>query len=208
MSLPQLFRSYELLVDKADRAFTAMASGHAEAMKCERHCADCCHAVFGLFFIEAAFLKEHFDNLDKDLIREALPRCNEAERALRRLEVKLRNCGDDPRMQNRVMASERSRCPLLNENDECILYSHRPITCRLYGIPARIQGKARVCWKSGFKAGETYPVFDLDGTHRDLFELSKAFLRELQCEDQAKASLLFSVPKILTTAVEILIREV
>ena len=33
-------------------------------IRCERGCSDCCHAVFGLFLIEAAHLKEQFEKLD------------------------------------------------------------------------------------------------------------------------------------------------
>jgi len=58
-----LFQSYELLVDKAEAAFQEMQKEHGSCIKCEPHCSDCCHAVFGLFLIEAGYLKEHFDKL-------------------------------------------------------------------------------------------------------------------------------------------------
>ena len=206
MTLAQLFRSYQLLLDKADGAFNQMVSLRGNSIKCGRHCSDCCHAVFGLFLIEAAFLKQRFDELDKKLIHEALLRCNETERSLRRLEVKFRNYEDDPAMQALLLAQERVRCPLLSESEECILYSSRPITCRVYGIPTRIQGKPRVCWKSGFKNGESYPLFDLDSAYQGLFELSKAFLSQQGNEDPERASLLFSLPKVLIAPVESLIK--
>ena len=72
MNLTQLFSSYELLVDKADRTFREMQQDYGECVSCERHCSDCCHAVFGLFIIEAAYLKQNFDQLGKGAIRAAL----------------------------------------------------------------------------------------------------------------------------------------
>ncbi len=207
MKTTPLFRSYELLVDKADSAFRQMEEDHGQCVKCERHCSDCCHAVFGLFLIEAAYLKQYFDQLDSQIIREALLRCNDTERALKRLEIKLQTHEDDPQMQGHVMASERIRCPLLAENQACILYPYRPITCRVYGIPTKIQGKARVCGKAGFKSGESYPVFDLDGIYKELYGLSKELLSSSDEGDPKKADFLISTPKAIGTPLDHLINE-
>ncbi|MCP4667092.1 MAG: hypothetical protein GY849_12080 [Deltaproteobacteria bacterium] len=207
MKTAPLFRSYELLVDKADAAFRQVEEDHGPCIMCERQCSDCCHAVFGLFLIEAAYLKQHFDQLEGPEIQEAISRSNDTERALKRLEIKLQAHEDDPKMQGYVMASERIRCPLLDENQECILYPYRPITCRVYGIPTKIQGKARVCGKAGFKNGESYPAFDLDAAYADLFGLSKEFLEISEYGDPEKGSFLISVPKAISAPLEQLIHE-
>ncbi len=207
-NLAHLFRSYEYLVDKADAAFQRMEKEHAACIKCERHCSDCCHAVFGLFIIEATYLKQQFDQLGREEIKAALLRCNKAESDLRRLEKMLQTHEEDPDMQAYTMARERVRCPLLDEKDDCILYARRPITCRVYGIPTRIQGKARVCGKAQFRAGENYPVFDLDGIYRDLYVLSKEFLEGREKGDSEKAPLLISVAKVISTPGDDLIHEI
>jgi Fe-S-cluster containining protein len=207
MGLAQLLRSYELLADRADDAFADMAKAHGEAIQCRRHCSDCCHAVFGLFLIEAAYVHEHFHRLDQDVKKAALLRCNEMERGLRRLEKKVQIHEEDPQLQHYILARERIRCPLLDDNQDCVLYLHRPITCRVYGIPTRIQGKARVCGRSGFKRGESYPAFDLDGVYRSLYGLSVELLQVGDKEnDPERASLLISVSKTITTPLESLIR--
>lgn len=201
-----LIRTYEFLVDKADGAFLEIRESHGGCVKCEPHCSDCCHAVFGLFLVEAGYLKQQFDRIPPEQKREVLQRVNETERGLRRLESKMRAHGDDPAMQARILATERIRCPLLNEEQECVLYAHRPITCRVYGVPTRILGKARVCAKAGFEKGGSYPTFDLDSIYRDLFALSHELLGA-ETDDQEKASLLISVPKAITTPLEVIIRE-
>ena len=203
MNLTQLFRSYELLVDKADQAFQEMHQKYSECIRCKPHCSDCCHAIFGLFLIEAAYLKQNFDQLGKEEIKTALLRCNEADRALKQLEKMLQSYRDDPNMQAYAMARERIRCPLLDDNLDCILHSFRPITCRVYGIPTKIQGKARVCGRSGFKKGESYPAFDLDEVQRELYLLSKKLL----AGNAEKASLLISMSKAISTPFEDLINE-
>ena len=202
-----LFRSYELLVDKAEAAFQGMQKDHSSCIKCEPHCSDCCHAIFGLFLIEAGYLKEHFDELTNEEKRAALLRCEEAEKSLERLQKMLQAHEGDPQMQAYIMSRERIPCPLLNENQDCILYPYRPITCRVYGIPTKVQGKARVCWKAEFKKDERYPVFDLDGVYRDLYLLSTELLKSAGKDDPEKASLLFSVSKAITTSLEDLLRQ-
>ena len=202
-----LFRSYELLVDKAAAAFQGMQKDHSSCIKCEPHCSDCCHAIFGLFLIEAGYLKEHLDELTNEEKRAALLRCEEAEKSLERLQKMLQAHEGDPQMQAYIMSRERIPCPLLNENQDCILYPYRPITCRVYGIPTKVQGKARVCWKAEFKKDERYPVFDLDGVYRDLYLLSTELLKSAGKDDSEKASLLFSVSKAITTSLEDLLRQ-
>jgi len=205
MGLSQLLRSYELLADRADDAFAETARSHGEAIQCRRHCSDCCHAVFGLFLIEAAYVHEHFHRLDQDVKKAVLLRCNEMERGLRRLEKKMQVHEEDLPMRHYILAQERIRCPLLDDSQECVLYLHRPITCRVYGIPTRIQGKARVCGRSGFKGGESYPCFDLDGVYRALYGLSVELLQVGGKEnDPDRASLLISVSKTITTPLEAL----
>jgi Fe-S-cluster containining protein len=207
MNLIQLFRSYELLVDKAEAAFQRVGREHGACIMCERHCADCCYAVFGLFLIEAVYLKESFDRLDANVAHDTLLRCNDMDRTLKRLEIRLQKSEDDPQMQAYVLARERIRCPLLDQNLDCILYPYRPITCRVYGIPTKIHGKAHVCGKTGFLKGETYPVFDLDSVYRDLFLLSKGLLDEAGIHSDDKASLLISISKAIQTPLDDLIKK-
>ena len=207
MTHAQLFRSYEFLVDRADRAFQKTGKEHEGFVRCERHCADCCHAVFGLFIIEATYLTGHFDQLGSEERLAAFLRCTEADRVFEKIQEKLRAHKDDPQMQAYILARERIRCPLLDDNNDCIIYPYRPITCRVYGIPTKIQGKARVCGKAEFKAGESYPAFDLDGIFRDLFRLSKELLRSGGRQDLDNASLLISVSRAIRTPGENLISE-
>jgi len=88
MNFSPLFQRYETLVIKADEAFKKMANDYSRCIKCERHCSDCCHAVFGLFLIEAAYLKHHFDALDRKERRAATLRGNKTDKDFEELEKK------------------------------------------------------------------------------------------------------------------------
>ncbi len=207
MDISYLFEPYDNLVSKADQAFERMAGEFEECIKCEPHCADCCHAVFGLFLIEAVFLKQDFDQLGKEERAAALHRGSEADTELEKLERTLKEFENDPQMSAYSMARARIRCPLLNDDNECILYPYRPITCRVYGIPTMIQGAPRVCGKSGFKKEQSYPTFNLDGIHRELYQLSTELFKKTENKEAEKAALLLSVSKVIKTPVEELIDE-
>jgi Fe-S-cluster containining protein len=201
-----LLEPYGALVAKADQGFQRLKSDFSECVKCKPHCSDCCHAVFGIFLIEAVFLKHDFDKLGEDIRIAALKRADETARELEALERTLREFEGDPQMRAYSMARARIRCPLLDDNEECILYPYRPITCRVYGIPTMIQGAPRVCGKSGFKKGASYPTFNIDGAHHELYDLSKHLL-EGAGGDTEKALHLHSVAKVIKTPLEEMIGE-
>ncbi len=207
MKLDLFFRNYERLVDKAESAFQQMGKQHPSSIRCRLHCADCCYAVFGLFLIEALYIREHFEPLEESQKRCALLRGEKADRELDKLQNSLKNFADDPHMMTYALARGRIRCPLLDDKDECILYHRRPITCRVYGIPIKIHEKARVCGKADFKNGVTYPVFNLDRIYQDLFMLSTELLREAQINNANNASFLHSISKIIRTPIEELLHE-
>lgn len=205
MDVSHLFEPYNSIVSKADYAFRRMKGEFPGSVRCELHCVDCCHAVFGLFLVEAVFLKHDFDQLEETERRAALERCREAEWEMRRLEKTIESFQDDPHMMTYALGKARIRCPLLGDQGACILYPYRPITCRVYGIPTMVQGVPRVCGKSGFEKARSYPVFNLDGVHRELYQLSGEVLKSGDTKDPERASLLFSVSKVITTPVEALI---
>jgi Fe-S-cluster containining protein len=200
-----VFDKYEQLVGKGDAAFQSMKQDCGSCIKCKTGCSDCCHAIFGLFLIEASYIQQQFNRLDRKVRREALLRADKADLELQRVEERLEAYEADPHMKSYALAKERVRCPLLDQDDECVLYPHRPLTCRVYGIPTAIQGKARVCGKAAFKRGESYPTFDLDACYQKLYRLSKDLLLMTGESNMEKASLLISVSKVLKTPMEDLV---
>jgi len=208
MGIDALFRSYEQLTAQADDAFEQIDREYPDAVKCRRHCDDCCHAVFGLFLVEAAYLQTFFAGLPSDVKAETILRCGEADREMARFQQELEVLEKEgKKTDGDPLASRRIRCPLLNQDKDCVLYPQRPVTCRIYGVPTRIQGKGRVCRFSGFQAGISYPTFDLDAVYRNLFELSNELVEMEEGPEPDRAGLLISVSKALTTPLKALIHE-
>lgn len=208
MMIKDLFQEYENLVAKADQAYQKIKKEYDPLIKCDIHCSDCCHSVFGLFLIESVYLNYHFTKLDEMYRQEAALRSEQSDQDLQGIEKKLQVHDHDPQTKALAMAKERVRCPLLNNDQKCTLYSYRPITCRVYGIPTIINGNLHACWKTGFEKGKSYPAFNLDGAYRELYLLSGKLLEIAGQKNIERASLLVSVSKSIKTPVIDLISEI
>jgi len=202
METKVLFDRYQKLASKAGEAFSKVEKEYPSCVKCRVHCSDCCHAVFGVFAIEAVALKGKFDALPRKVRRQVLLKADSANRELRKIEIRMQMSEDDPQMKAMVLAKARVACPLLSESQECILYHHRPITCRVYGIPTAIQGKGHVCGKGAFEKGKKYPTFDLDAVYGALYKLSLEYMKRTGNQDSEAASLLLSVSRVIRDPVK------
>ncbi|MGD2268875.1 MAG: YkgJ family cysteine cluster protein [Desulfobacterales bacterium] len=177
------FKKYLALVKTADAVFERMAQEYPECVTCQTACSDCCHALFDLTLIEAIYLNDQFNKKfhgpDKDRI---LQKANKVDRRIHQIKRKAHQAlrsGGNQRDILENLASERVRCPLLNERQRCDLYEYRPITCRFYGVPTAIGGQGHTCGKSGFVRGKSYPSVNLDAVHRQLQEITAEFLRDI-----------------------------
>ena len=206
--LSDLFKEYELLAQGADRAFLEMKKEYGPSIRCEVSCSDCCSSVFGLFLIESAYINHHFAKLGRKLRREAASRGERADRDLQEVEKRLQAHDNDLRVKALAMARERVRCPLLDSGGKCVLYAHRPVTCRAYGIPTVISGKVHACWKAGFESGRQYPAFDLDAAYRELYGLSRKLLERCGHKNMERASLLVPVSRSIRTPLEEMVKQI
>jgi len=198
------FEKYKMLVSEADQAFKRVEKDYSDCVRCQINCCDCCYAFFELFLIESVYVNYHFNMLIKRKERrEVLRRAEKAD--IRILQIKKRlHLIDAIEVKDRgavmfELAEERVRCPFLNDGDLCILYHHRPITCRLYGIPTAIGGVGHTCGKSGFQTGVTYPTVNLDLIHNRLFKLSKDLLKGVGSLYLEKSSILVPLSTALRT---------
>jgi len=183
-----VFERYEALVREVDNVFARVDAACPGCVKCRPGCADCCSALFDLSLVEALYLnhrfKEHFGYGPK---RSAvLAEAARTDRLLTKLKRDyFRSVRDKASaatteeeanvILHEVMdkaAHDRVRCPLLGQDNTCLLYEYRPITCRLYGIPTAIEGKGHVCGMSGFDTGHGYPTVHMDKIQDRLDALS------------------------------------
>ncbi len=183
LDLSTVFQEYEQLLRDVDAVFQRVRQQHPEEVTCAEGCSDCCHALFDLSLIEAMYLNHHFlqrfDGLERDTI---LNRADSADREAYKLKHKVFRASEEGASTREILeqvAKMRVRCPLLNDEDKCDLYEHRPATCRLYGIPMAISGKAHTCGNTGFDRGKSYPTVHVEKIQDRLMLLSQELVQSI-----------------------------
>ena len=201
--LEPIFEKYEAFVKQIDDVFKKVRSDYPDCVKCGLECSDCCFALFDLSLVEALYINRKFLENIGDKKAEILEAANGIDRNIHQLKRKaFKAVESGQKSEEQVlleMAAERSRCPLLNEEDRCALYAFRPITCRLYGIPTAIDGRAHTCGLSGFKEGESYPTVNLDAVNAKLKALSEEIVAALRSTHVKMGDVLMPVSMALLT---------
>lgn len=164
---------YRSLLDRVDAWYRGVKAKFPEQVPCERGCRDCC---LGLFDISLA---------DRDLLREGLAQADDATR--RDIEARARSIlarlreiyldlddtldgWDSDAIDDLCDALGDEECPVLGPEGECRLYAHRPLTCRMSGVPVvDVTGESvhpEGCAKCTLKAEEV-PRLDCEKMRRD-----------------------------------------
>ena len=118
------------LVDKLAELYAVMDQHYQTAADhygfictgCEDNC--CYTRFYHHTVVEYGFLRKGFKALDPVRQRDLQHRAVLYSEAIRQIEA--------------APANQRPMCPL-NENSRCILYAHRPMICRLHGLPHKIR---------------------------------------------------------------------
>lgn len=176
--ISHIFEQYEILRSEADAIFSRLSGQFANEVKCHRGCSDCCHALFDLSLVEAMYINKAFaTKFEHGRTRsQILERASQTDRNLTRVKRDMFRAEKDGENATQIMAKAatmRSPCPLLDEDQNCLMYDNRPIICRLYGLPMDINGQGHVCGIAGFVKGKSYPTIKLDKIHARLDDLSR-----------------------------------
>ena len=202
--LTSFFTRYETFACEADALFERIRGQFPELVVCREQCSSCCHALFDLSLVEALYLnKAFFERIPEGPARAAiLEAADAADRQSARVKRKAFKDSQAGRESNEILteiAGLALRCPLLDENDRCLLYDARPITCRLYGVPTAIGGKSHTCGKTGFVQGTAYPTVALDKMQHRLSALSEDLASALGTAYTRLASMYVPVSTALLT---------
>lgn len=178
------FERYEALAREIDQVVERVGAEHGQCIACAPGCSDCCHALFDLTLVEAMYLNvkfnEHYSGQRRS---DLLDLADEADRKACRIKRDAFRMSRDGARTTEILefiAKARVRCPLLDVEDRCALYEHRPLTCRLYGIPTAIRGKAHTCAKCGFTPGVQYPTVKIEQLQDRLLRLSHELTASLR----------------------------
>ncbi len=186
IDLTPFFAAYEGIVAEAETVFDHIAKTYNKEVHCKKACADCCHALFDLSLIEALYINQAFieDFPFGEDRSKILTKAAKVDRELTRLKksyyknIKEANPTKEDQAKeivNKIFlqaANAKVPCPLLDSDNLCQMYKKRPITCRIYGVPTEIEGKAHVCGKANFTQGKAYPTVKIEKLQAKLESLS------------------------------------
>ncbi|HZE99746.1 MAG TPA: YkgJ family cysteine cluster protein [Planctomycetota bacterium] len=129
---------YKQLLARVDAWYRSVKASHPAEVPCDKGCRDCC---IGLFDVSLA---------DRDLLREGLAQAEPGTRKeigarAAALMARLRELSPDvgatldgwspEDIDDLCDAVGDVECPVLGKEGECRLYAHRPLTCRMSGVP-------------------------------------------------------------------------
>jgi Fe-S-cluster containining protein len=125
--------SYRDILEHADRFFRDVATAQPEQLQCNG-CSLCCYGLFEIGAADIPGLAEGLSSLHASrrsaIIRRAVAIVAESAHP------NLREC--TPHEKDAFFDRTAStRCPNLSDEGRCLVYEHRPLVCRTFGVPLR-----------------------------------------------------------------------
>jgi len=138
--MQKLLSEYLVLLAEIDAWVNGCVESLGPALiSCRAGCSACCRGLFDITLLDARLLQEGVSRLPSELQEQA------RDRARRQL-AELQRCWPDfdhPYLLNRypdevwteMPEEDMTPCALLGADGRCLVYEHRPLTCRLHGLP-------------------------------------------------------------------------
>jgi len=131
---------YSSLLQEVDQWFAGCVQRHESSITCARGCSSCCRGLFDITLLDALYLRSGFNQLSED-IQDSIRL--KAGAQLEPLTARwpiftapwLLNPIPEIEWDDMMPEDDETPCPLLSETGTCLVYAHRPMTCRLNGIP-------------------------------------------------------------------------
>jgi len=123
-----------------DQWFFRVAGRHSGKIQCGRGCAACCRGLFDITLLDALLVRHGFLLLDPVRRDEVMARCLTILETLRQRWPEISppyilNILPEAEWDRLMPDDDETPCVFLDENGGCLIYAHRPMTCRLHGVP-------------------------------------------------------------------------
>jgi len=138
--MQKLLSEYLVLLAEIDAWFNGCVESLGPALiSCRAGCSSCCRGLFDITLLDARLLQEGESRLPQELQKQARDR---ARRQLAELQRRWPDF-DHPYLLNHypdevwteMPEEDMTPCALLGADGRCLVYEHRPLTCRLHGLP-------------------------------------------------------------------------
>jgi protein-tyrosine phosphatase/Fe-S-cluster containining protein len=192
VDLSPFFLDYESLLEQVDTAFQRVAANDTGLLICGKETEACCYRLVEVQLIEAAYLSHQMNTrLTSSTRKAAIERAVGLAKRIRDIEKTLEATPHRSTNELHMLyAPEKIRCPL-NVDSRCVVYSSRPIACRIYGLSVSRGREVEIF--GGQDAAKTIsePQLDFDQIHELLARISTNMLYALTSTFPAEKELTF-----------------
>lgn len=126
--------NYKKILERADRHFASVMQSQPQNLQCGAGCSLCCYGLFEIGSGDVPVIAEGLQNLHPSRRRKVIRRSLEIVE--RSAHPNLRECTPDQK-EAFFDRTQSTPCPNLDEKGLCMMYEHRPLVCRTFGLPLR-----------------------------------------------------------------------
>ena len=150
---------YRKILERADAHFATVMQTQPQNLQCGAGCSLCCYGLFEIGSGDVPVIAEGLERMHPARRRKVIKRALEIEA------INLRECSAEEK-EAYFDRTQSTPCPNLDEKGLCMMYEHRPLVCRTFGLPLREGGKylGDVCelnFTSALRSEEMRAAWDL-----------------------------------------------
>lgn len=140
MIIDDIIERYGRLLTEIDSWYASCSSAFPVDIACRQGCSDCCRALFDITLLDAVFLRRGVERLPVEILQMVTAKAEERLAQLRQLWPELSppyllNHRPEGEWGQQMPDDDETPCVLLGDDGRCLVYEHRPMTCRLHGLP-------------------------------------------------------------------------
>lgn len=125
---------YSRILTDADAFFRRVLEAQPQQLQCGRGCSLCCYGLFEIGSGDVPVLAEGLAKLHPARRKKIVRKAREIVEASAHPD--LRSCSPIEKETFFARTAE-TPCPNLDDSGQCMMYEHRPLVCRTFGLPLR-----------------------------------------------------------------------
>jgi Fe-S-cluster containining protein len=121
---------YRKILDRADAHFESVMRTQRQNLQCGAGCSLCCYGLFEIGSGDVPLIAEGLEKMHPSRRRKVIRKALEIE------QINLREATAEEK-EAYFDRTQSTPCPNLDEAGLCMMYEHRPLVCRTFGLPLR-----------------------------------------------------------------------
>ncbi len=125
---------YRGILERADQHFASVMRTQPQNLQCGAGCSLCCYGLFEIGSGDVPIIAEGLEKLHPSRRKKVIRRALEIVETT--THPNLRECTPEEK-ESFFDRTQATPCPNLDDQGLCMMYEHRPMVCRTFGLPLR-----------------------------------------------------------------------